>query len=68
MSELEREKINKTAIRPYMTRAKAITVLEDCLKLSGKTFDPDFYDAVQFAIGDMHMVSQAHHASSDPRD
>jgi hypothetical protein len=68
MSEQEQEPKNQPAIRPYMTREKAIHILGTTANWHTCTLDEDFYDALKLAVHDMQMVASAHHATSDPRD
>lgn len=55
-------------IKPYLTREKAIEILARYPYGDKAHFDPDFLDALQLAIQALHMVENAHHSVSDPRD
>lgn len=68
MIEKDRERKTPPPVRPYISRDKAIELLSRFFSEDGDTLDPDISDALQFSIGDMRMVKNAHHATNDLRD
>ena len=68
MSEQMELPLTPDAIRPYMTRKKAIEILQEGLRTGWGVLDQDGFDALRLAVNDMLMVQNAHHATSDPRD
>ena len=68
MSENERLTVNKRAIRPYMTRQKAVEIIKEHARLPLVYCNPDLNDAIKLAIACLKPTPVSNYPTSDPRD
>ncbi|MCJ7828268.1 MAG: aldo/keto reductase [Dehalococcoidia bacterium] len=61
MSEQMRDIPEVAALRPYMTRVKAIEVLQQRLTRDCIDLDPDFDDALRLAIDALQKAGKPRH-------
>lgn len=68
MVEQKRANEQSGAIRPYMTRAKAIELLSPISQGQFAMLDDDLMNALKLAIQALRWVEAVHHEVTDPRD